>query len=58
MANELFPVPEAWKKSAYCDNEKYLKMYEQSVSDPEGFWGEQARRITWFKPWTLSLIHI
>jgi acetyl-CoA synthetase len=52
MANELFPVPDAWKKSAYCDNEKYLKMYEQSVSDPEGFWGEQAKRITWFKPWT------
>ncbi|MCU0574540.1 MAG: acetate--CoA ligase [Syntrophobacteraceae bacterium] len=52
MANELFPVPEAWKKSAYCDNEKYLKMYEQSVSDPEGFWAEQAKRITWFKPWT------
>ena len=52
MANELFPVPDAWKKSAYCDNEKYLKMYEQSVSDPEGFWAEQAKRITWFKPWT------
>ncbi len=52
MANELFPVPESWKKSAYCDNERYLKMYEQSVSDPEGFWAEQAKRITWFKPWT------
>ncbi len=52
MANELFPVPESWKKSAYCDNEKYLKMYEQSVKDPEGFWGEQAKRITWFEPWT------
>ncbi len=52
MINELFPVPEAWKKSAFCDNEKYLKMYEQSVSDPEGFWAEEAKRITWFKPWT------
>jgi len=52
MANELFPVPESWKKSAYCDNEKYLKMYEQSVKDPEGFWGEQAKRITWFEPWS------
>jgi acetyl-CoA synthetase len=52
MANELFPVPESWKKSAYCDNETYLKMYEQSVKDPEGFWGEQAKRLDWFKPWT------
>lgn len=52
MANELFPVPESWAKSAHCDNEKYLKMYEQSVKDPEGFWGEQAKRLDWFKPWT------
>jgi len=51
MANELFPVPESWKKSAFCDNETYLKMYDQSVKDPEGFWGEQAKRLTWFKPW-------
>jgi acetyl-CoA synthetase len=52
MSDNLFPVPESWAKSAWCDNEKYLKMYEQSVNDPEGFWGEQAKRITWFKPWT------
>lgn len=52
MANELFPVPESWAKSAYCDNEKYLKMYEQSIKDPEGFWGEHAKRIDWIKPWT------
>ncbi len=52
MSDNLFPVPESWTKSAWCDNEKYLKMYEQSVNDPEGFWGEQAKRITWFKPWT------
>jgi acetyl-CoA synthetase len=51
MANELFPVPESFKKSAFCDNETYLKMYDQSVKDPEGFWGEQAKRLTWFKPW-------
>jgi len=38
MANELFPVPAPWAKSAYCDNDTYLKMYQQSVSDPEGFW--------------------
>jgi acetyl-CoA synthetase len=52
MSNDLFPVPESWAKSAHCDNETYLKMYEQSIKDPEGFWGEQAKRIDWFKPWT------
>ena len=52
MSDQLFPVPEAWAKSAWVDNDKYLKMYEQSVKDPEGFWGEQAKRLDWFKPWT------
>jgi len=52
MSDQLFPVPESWAKSAWVDNGKYLQMYEQSVKDPEGFWGEQAKRLDWFKPWT------
>jgi acetyl-CoA synthetase len=51
MANAI-PVPEFWAKTAHCDNEKYLKLYEQSVKDPEAFWGEVAKRIDWIKPWT------
>jgi acetyl-CoA synthetase len=27
-------------------------MYERSVTDPEGFWGEVAKRIDWFEPFT------
>ena len=27
-------------------------MYEQSVADPEGFWGEHGKRIDWIKPYT------
>ena len=30
----------------------YQEMYARSVSDPEGFWREQARRIDWIKPFT------
>jgi acetyl-CoA synthetase len=33
------------------DNETYLRLYRQSVEDPEGFWGEQAERITWSRKW-------
>jgi acetyl-CoA synthetase len=51
MAN-VIPVPEFWAKTAHCDNEKYLKMYEQSVKDPEGFWSEAAKRIDWIKPFS------
>ena len=37
MAN-VVPVPDAWAKKTHCNNEKYLKMYERSTRDPEGFW--------------------
>jgi len=52
MSDFLFPVPESWAKSAWIDKDKYLELYEQSINDPEGFWGEQAKRLVWFKPWT------
>jgi len=51
--NELFPVPADWAESAFADNAEYLKMYQRSVDDPEGFWGEHGRRIDWIKPYTL-----
>jgi len=50
--NELFPVPEATRQAAMIDNAGYLAMYEKSVADPEGFWGEQGKRIDWIKPYT------
>ncbi len=50
--NELFPVPDAWAQKAFADNDKYLAMYQQSLDDPDGFWGEQGKRIDWFKPYT------
>jgi acetyl-CoA synthetase len=49
MSNDLFPVPEAYARSAHCDEAKYREMYARSIADPEGFWAEQARRIDWIK---------
>ncbi len=49
---QLFPVPEAIAKAAWCTNDQYLQMYKRSVDDPEGFWAEQAKRIDWIKPFT------
>ena len=31
--------------------EQYQEVYARSVSDPEGFWAEQAATFTWAKPW-------
>jgi len=31
---------------------EYQKLYERSIRDPEGFWGEMAeQRLSWFKKW-------
>lgn len=50
--NELFPVSEDWAKRAWVDSAKYKAMYEQSVTDPEGFWAEHGKRLDWIKPFT------
>jgi len=30
---------------------KYEELFQRSISDPEGFWGEAAEAITWYKKW-------
>ena len=50
--HKVHPVPESWGKSAWCDEAGYFKLYEQSIKDPEGFWGEQGKRIDWIKPYS------
>ncbi|NWL75435.1 acetate--CoA ligase [Pseudomonas taiwanensis] len=48
----LHPVPDAVRKHALIDNDAYLRLYQQSVEQPELFWSEQATNfLTWFKPW-------
>ncbi|MBF0307070.1 MAG: acetate--CoA ligase [Alphaproteobacteria bacterium] len=48
----VFPVPAEVAKSAWVDEKKYVEMYDRSVKDPEGFWGEHGKRIDWIKPYT------
>ena len=50
--NEIFPVPAEWAERALADEAKYTEMYENSVADPETFWGEHGKRIDWIKPYT------
>jgi acetyl-CoA synthetase len=45
-------VKSAWKKNALIDNATYLKWYEESVRNPDKFWGKHGKRIDWFKPYT------
>ncbi len=52
MSEKVYPVPAEWKTRAWVDNDKYLAMYERSVKDPNGFWGEMGKRLDWIKPYT------
>jgi acetyl-CoA synthetase len=48
----LHPVPDAVRKQALIDNDAYVRLYQQSVEQPELFWSEQATSfLTWFQPW-------
>ena len=48
----VFPVPEELAASAWIDEAGYFRLYEKSITDPQGFWAEQAKGITWIKPFT------
>jgi acetyl-CoA synthetase len=52
MSDEVVPVKKEFAANAWVDNDKYLEMYEKSVADPEGFWGEHGKRINWIKPYS------
>ncbi len=43
-----FPPPPEFAEKAYVSSpEQYEEMYKRSVEDPDGFWLEQADRLTW-----------
>jgi acetyl-CoA synthetase len=52
MSNEtVIPVAPAVAKAAWADEAMYREMYKASVENPEAFWGEHGKRITWIKPY-------
>ncbi len=52
MSEKIYDVPAAWKKSAFVDEAKYQALYARSVKDPNGFWGDEGKRIDWIKPYS------
>jgi acetyl-CoA synthetase len=52
-ASQLFPPPADFVAKTRLDAAGYKRMYEQSVSDPDTFWGEQGRQLLdWIRPFT------
>ena len=53
MSHErLYPILAEVARKAWVDEKKYFEMYDSSVRHPESFWGEQGKRLHWFKPYT------
>ncbi len=48
----LFPPSPAFSGQAHIGSmEQYRTEHARSINDPEGFWGEIAKELHWFKPW-------
>ncbi|MBV9979122.1 acetate--CoA ligase [Bradyrhizobium sp.] len=49
MSEKIYDVSAEWSKRAWIDQGKYQEMYARSISDPNAFWAEQAKRLDWMK---------
>lgn len=48
-ATNSYPVSQESVDNAYINAETRQAMYKQSISEPEAFWAEQAKRIDWIR---------
>ena len=51
--DRVYNPPAEFSANAHVKSlDEYRTIYDRSVSDPEGFWAEQAeQRITWYEKW-------
>ncbi len=51
MSDSYSPAPQ-FSRQAHIDEETYLRLYQQSVDEPEIFWAQQAEIfLDWIQPW-------
>lgn len=49
----MFEPPKDFSAKAHIKSfDEYKRMYDRSIKDPEGFWGEVAQQFHWEKRWT------
>ena len=46
---DIYKVLENFANDALIDKDEYIKMYNESINDSEGFWKKHAKRINWIK---------
>src|SRR5690349_2024618 len=42
----------AHQKMGKIDEAGYFRLYKESLSDPDRFWGEHGKRVDWIKPYS------
>lgn len=47
----IMPSEAVKMKATIRSIEEYQKIYQRSIEDPEGFWGELADQLSWYKRW-------
>jgi acetyl-CoA synthetase len=49
----VFPPPKEFSQKAHIKSlNDYRRLYKESISNPEKFWGRMAKNeLVWFKPW-------
>jgi len=52
VSDDVFPVkPHIAERAHIGRREEYDRLYRLSLDNPEWFWGEQAKTLTWYHPW-------
>ena len=52
MTDKTYAVPAEIAANAHIDKDKYAELYQQSIQDPEAFWGQMASEfLDWSQPW-------
>ena len=50
-AIEKHAVPEGFE-DAFVTPDNYQTLYDESINDPDGFWGREGHRLDWIEPYT------
>jgi acetyl-CoA synthetase len=52
MSDKIYSIPPEFAQKTHLTEPAYRQLYERSLRDPNGFWGDMASQfITWVKPW-------
>ncbi|MCK4492805.1 MAG: acetate--CoA ligase [Methylococcales bacterium] len=50
--NKAYPINTKFSTRAHINEERYHRLYQQSIEDPKQFWATQAHNfLEWMRPW-------